>query len=282
MRLILWRRWWRCGRTRDFCWCRGLLSLSLSLRLRLSLGGGAGLGGGLLLAELLGALGFEDALHALVLETLGLDLLETFDLGLGGVLRLGVGVALLLQLVLLVLEVVAQLLEVGGSDGVLVHRRRRAVRGRGDELVGDDLIGRGLRALEDRHRSAPRRHVAVDRHLFRVAAQFVEICDQGVVLRLQLIDLVVDRFEIEAGLRPCGGGGVGAIAGRLDLGSCPSGSVVIALGCRRGGRGRTRPDGASRPTLNTAITNRARRQVTAASVADVFQLDDDHDEPAAI
>ena len=69
----------------------------------------------LLLAHLLGPLGLEDPLHPLVLEALGLDLLQPHDLGLGGLLRVGVGVALLLELVLLVLELFAQLLEVRGA-----------------------------------------------------------------------------------------------------------------------------------------------------------------------
>ena len=209
----------------------------------LRLGGGlrrGGLGCCLLLAHLLGALGGEDALHPLVLEALRLDLLESLDLGLGRLLRGGVGVALVLQLVLLVLELLAQLLEICGRDGVLVHRRRRAVRRRGDQLIGDDLVGRGLRPFEDRDRPGARCHVAVDSHLLRLGAQLVDLRLQLVVLRLQLGDLLVELVELEAGLGPGRRGGVGAVAGGLDLGSRLRRGVVVALRASPRRRGRMR------------------------------------------
>ena len=191
--------------------------------------GGAGFGLGLLLAQFLGALGLEDPPHAFVLEPLRLDLLKSFDLGLGSVFGGGVGVTLVLELVLLVVELLPQVLEIGGGDGIVVHRRGRAVRRRGDEFVGDDLIGCRLRSLEDRHRPGAGRHVAVDRHLFGRTAQLLDVSLQSVELGLQLGHLLVELLEFDARLGPRGSGGVGAVAGRLDLGGRPGRGIVVAL-----------------------------------------------------
>ena len=235
----------------------------------------------MLLADLLGTLRLEDPLDALVLEPLGLDFLEVLDLGLGVLLGGGVGVALVLQIVLLVLELLAQLLEVGSGDGVLVHRRRRAVRRRGHELVGDHLVGGDFRAFEDRHRRTAGGDESVDRHLLGGATQFLEIGDEGVVLRLQIGDLLVDRFEVETRLGPGRRRGVGPIASRLDLGGGASGGVIVALGgCRHRQAETDRRN--EEPGAGECDEKSNSAPGHGASVAHVFQLGDDHDEPATV
>ncbi len=190
----------------------------------------------MLLTQLLGPLGLENPPHALVFETLCLDLLESLDFGFGRLLGGGVGVALVLQLVLFVLQLLSQTLQVGRRNGVLVHRRGRAVRGGGDELVRHDLLGRCLRSFEDRHPGCSCRQVPVDGDLLGGAAQLLDIGLQGVVLGLQLTHLLVELVELDARLSPCRGSGVGLIAGILNLRGGTRRGVVVTLG------GRPRPD----------------------------------------
>ena len=237
--------------------CRGAAADAgrvAALRLRLRPAAARGLGRGLLLAQLLGALGFEDAPHALVLEALRLDLLEVDDLGLGRLLGGVVGVALVLQLVLLVLELLCALLQVGRRHGVLVHRRRSSCSSPWRQLVGDDLVGRGLRPSKIVDPGAGR-HVAVDGDLLGLAAQLVDIGLQVVVLGLQLVGLVVELVELDAGLGPRRGRGVGLVASSLDLGGGTRRGVVVASG--RVDRGRRAPRGERRS--ERAPTPSARR-----------------------
>ena len=188
------------------------------------------IGRGLGLACLLGALGFQDAAHALVFEALRLDLLEVDDLGLGGLLGLLEGGALALQGGLVVGDLRLHILEVALGAAVSVEGVGRRAGDRGGELVGHRLVGRRLGSLEQRQRSGARRHEAVDGDLVDRALQGVDLRLQRGLLAVQFVDFVAQAIELGLGVRHRGRGGVGVVASGLDLGGGASGGVVAPVG----------------------------------------------------
>ena len=195
------------------------------------------IGGGLGLACLLGALGFQDAAHALVLEALRLDLLEVNDLGLGRLLGLLEGVALALEGGLVVGHLRLHVLEVALGPAVAVERVGRRAGDRGGELVGHRLVGRRLGSLEQRQRSGARRHEAVDGDLVDRALQGVDLRLQLGLLAVQFVGLVAQAIELGLGVGHRGRGGVGVVASGLDLGGGAGGGVVAPVGPDRRDQG---------------------------------------------